>query len=147
MFLVPYFSLADSIIAILVGLYIIYEAIQLGRETVDALVDVANPELERKITKIGQELNITISKLKSRKIGSASFAEVEIELSSDLKLDQATAIAEKIEKQLLKEIPELKQVIVLAQSHDISRSVIRPRFGLSQIRGHGRGRQRPKQII
>lgn len=48
LFLIPYFPLADSIIAILVGLYIIYEAIQLGRETVDALVDVANPELGKK---------------------------------------------------------------------------------------------------
>jgi len=149
LFLIPYWPLADSIIAILVGLYIIYEAIQLGRETIDALVDVANPDLERKITKIAQKLNITISKLKSRKIGSASFAEVEIELSPDLKLDQATRVAKSIEQELLKEIPELKQVIVSAQSHNISRSVIRPGFGLSQIRGRGRGmsKQKLEQII
>lgn len=103
---------------------------------------------ERKITKIAQELNTDLASLKSRKIGSASFAEVEIELSADLQLDQATKIAENIEQKLLKEIPELKQVVVSAQSHDISRSVIRPRFGFNQIRGQGRGKkQRPRQTI
>lgn len=140
LFLMPYFYLADSIIAFLVGIYIIYEAITLGRETIDSLVDVANPKLEKKIKSISQELGVEIEELKSRKIGAINFAEIKIDLPAKLKLEEATAISEKLEKRLLNSLPELKQVVVSAKAHDISRSLIRSGFGLGRIRGQGPGR-------
>lgn len=140
LFLVPYFSLADSAIALLVGLYIVYEAIGLGRETIDSLVDVANPQLEKKVKETAQKLGIKIDELKSRKIGATNFAELKIDLPAKLQLEEATAISEKLEKRLLSSLPELKQVVVSAKAHDISRSTIRPGFGFGRIRGRGPGR-------
>jgi cation diffusion facilitator family transporter len=139
LFLMPYFIWADSVIALLVGLYIIYEAISLGRQAIDSLVDIANPELEEKIKEIAQEIGVEIEELKSRKIGAANFAELKIDLPANFKLDQATGISEKLEQKLLSSLPELKQVLVLAKSHSISRSLIRPSFGFGQIRGRGPG--------
>jgi len=140
LFLIPYFYLADSIIAFLVGIYIIYEAFILGRETVDSLVDVANEELEKEIRKIARELGIKIEELKSRKIGAVNFAEIKIDLPANLKLEEATAVSEKLERKLLNSLPDLKQVSVMAKAHDISRSLIRSGFGFGRIRGRGPGR-------
>jgi predicted Fe-Mo cluster-binding NifX family protein len=139
LFLIPYFKYADSIIALLVGLYIIWETIELGREAIDSLVDVADEELENEIKNILKKEKIKLDEIKSRKIGGASFAEIKIDLPSDLKLDQATQISQKVEDILLDSFENLKQVVVRAKSHDISRSAIKSGFGRLRGRGPGRG--------
>ncbi len=139
LFLVPYFAYADAIIALLVGLYIIYESYELGKETVDSLVDVANPELEDDIKEIAHEMELKVDEIKTRKIGAANFAQVKIDLPANLKLDQATQLSEKLEDRLLDQLADLKQVVVMAKSHDISRSTIRTGFGRVRGKGPGRG--------
>lgn len=149
LFIMPYFALADSIIAGLVGLYIIYESIHLAREAIDSLVDVADKELEEKIENIAREDKIELEEIKSRKIGGFSFAEIEIKLPANISLDKASAISEKLENRLLDNIKNLKQVVVSARSHDISRSTINQRFGFGRYRtqGFGQGRIKKQQKI
>jgi len=56
LFLTEYWIYADSILAFLVGLYIIKESFSLGREAVDSLLDVsASPEIEEKIKLIANK--------------------------------------------------------------------------------------------
>jgi cation diffusion facilitator family transporter len=137
LFIIPYFPLADAIIAGLVGIYIIYESIQLARETIDSLVDVADKETEERIKEIAKQMNIRVEKVKSRKIGAVIFAEIEIDLPSNVKLDQATEVSQKLENQLTSKIDNLKQVVVTAKSHEISRSTIKQGFGFGRYRSSG----------
>lgn len=128
LFLIKYFPLADAILAVLIGLYIIYECFGLGKETTDSLLDVSNKGLEEKIKKICQENEIKVLEIKSRKIGPANFAEIKIALDRRLKVDEATNISKSLENKLLDALPELKYVVISVESHEFSEGVIVPRF-------------------
>jgi len=127
--LVRYFNLADAIIALLIGLYILYEAIQLGREIADSLLDVSNPEIEKQIKKICQEENINIADLKTRKIGPYNSAQLQIKLPPDLKIAQAQKITQSLEKNLLNKIEDLKQLIISAKAYKLSLTSTSSWFG------------------
>lgn len=142
LFIIPYFAYADAIIAGLVGIYIIYESIELARETIDSLVDVADPEIEKEIKKIANKNDLKIENIKTRKIGAFSFAEIEIDLPANIKLQRATEISKDFEDKLVLGIKNLKQVVVSAKSHDIRSSSINQRFGFGRYRQDGIGRRR-----
>ena len=76
--LVRYFYLADAIVALCIGIYILYESWQIGREISDSLLDVANKDVEERIRKICSSHKIEISLLRTRKIGAINFAEIKI---------------------------------------------------------------------
>ena len=92
LFLVKYFSLADAIIAIGIGLYIIFEAFQIGKEITDSLLDVANKNVEEKIKKICESHKIEVADIKTRKIGGSNFAEIKIKLPPKLKVENVQKI-------------------------------------------------------
>jgi len=125
----PYFSFADGIVAILVGLYVIYESFKTGKEVTDSLLDVSNPQLEEKIKKLAEEFNINISEIKTRKIGSANFAEIKIKLDPHLKVKEASNVASTFENELIKRFKELKHVVISIESHDVGEGVVVPNFG------------------
>ena len=129
LFLVQYYPLADSILAILVSLYIFYAAYKLSRETIDSLVDNANPIVEKKIKDFLNQRNISFSEVKTRKIGSSNFAEIFLLFEEDKRLDEVTFITESLEKELLKEIEELKQVSLIVKSHEYSTKTTKSRLG------------------
>lgn len=135
--LVKYFTLADSVLAALVALYIFYEAYSLSREAIDSLVDKADPELEEKLKEYLSRQSINYSDLKTRKIGSSSFAEIDLIFDPRVKADEITRLAKSLEQQLLVSFPELKQVSLTIESHDFSESVTRSQFG-GKFRSHRR---------
>lgn len=128
LFLIKYFPLADAIFAVLIGLYIIKECFILGKEVTDSLLDVSNKELEEKIKEICRKEKIDVSEIKTRKIGPANFAEIKIRLDPRIKMDQASNISKSLEERLLKELPELKYVVISVESHEFSEGAIIPRF-------------------
>jgi len=125
----PYFSHADSIVAILVGLYILYEAYFLGRQATFSLLDVADQEAEEEIREISKEQKINIKELKTRKMGSVSFAEIKIEFESNLSIDKADAISRQFEIILKHRIDHLKQIVISIESMERSTSTIFSHFG------------------
>jgi len=129
LFLIRYYALADGIIAILIGLYILYESYGLGKEITDSLLDVRNEKLEQKISKISKENNISVSEIKSRKVGQVSFAEIKIKLDPNLTVKEADLLAKKLENELIDKIPDLKQVVVAVESHDFVQSTTVPKYG------------------
>jgi len=129
LFLVKFYPLADSFLAVFVAGYIFYQAYRLGKEAVDSLVDTANLELENKIQKFLQENNYNFESIKTRKIGPSNFAEVSLLYNPRVKIDEATALTKKIEEKLLNAFPELKQVSLLVKSHEFTENITRPRFG------------------
>lgn len=127
--LVRYFNLADAIIALFIGGYILYQAFQIGREITDSLLDVANKDIEERIRKICLSHKIEISQLKTRKIGAANFAEIKIKLPPKLKVEDVQKIINVLEERLLKNIPELKQIVISIEAYEMAKSIILPKLG------------------
>lgn len=127
--LIRYFSLADAIIALGIGAYILFEAFRIGREITDSLLDTANKDVEERIKKICFSHNIEISDLKTRKIGAFNLAEIKIKLAPKLKVEDVQKLTETLEERLLSNISELKQVVISFEAYDMAKSTILPRFG------------------
>jgi len=132
LFLVKYWIYADSLLAMLVGFYIIKGSFSLGKEAMDSLLDVsAGDEIEGKIRSIAQVQNIEISSLKTQKKGSAITANIEIKLPNDLNVERATKISKELRKKLIKEIETLQYVAIQIISHAVETGFYKPDFGKS----------------
>jgi len=129
LFLVKYWIHFDSVIALLIGLYIIKEAFGLGKETTDALLGASSPKTEEKIKKIIKKEKIELTNLKTQKLGANAFAEITIKLPSKLKVNEASALTKKLENKLISQIQELHYTSIQIKSHDIERGYFKPSLG------------------
>lgn len=128
--LTHWWVLADSVLAFLIGLYIIKESFSLGKEAVDSLLDVsAGKEIEEKIKSIVKNQGIEIESLKTQKKGSAITANLEIKLPSNLKVEEATKVAESLRKNLMNNIENLIYVAIQIKSHNIETGFYKSFFG------------------
>lgn len=143
--LMKYFIWADAIVAVFVGFYVIWQSFNIGKEITDSLLDVANKDTEDRIKKICFEDKIDISELKTRKIGGVSFAEIKIKLDPKLEVGNASEIIKVLENKLLRDISELKYVIISIESHKIKRSAIVPSFGKKMYFRGGAGKIGPEK--
>ena len=133
----------DSMLALLIGLYIIKESFLLGKEATDSLLDVsAGEEIENKIKNIIKKENIEILDLKTQKKGSSVTANIEILLSNKLGLEEATEISNALKDNLIKNIEPLEYVAIQITSHDFTNSYFKPKDFVSKITGRGFGWQR-----
>jgi cation diffusion facilitator family transporter len=131
-----YWTYTDSVLAFLIGLYIIKESFSIGKEAIDSLLDVsAPPEVEEKIKEIAKSQGIEISDLKTQKKGSAFTANLEINLPKNLNIDEATKISESLRESLMKEIKNLVYVAIQIKSHEVETGFYRPASGFG--RGFG----------
>ncbi len=144
--LIRYFIYADAVIAILIGLYIIRKSFSIGKEITDSLLDVANKRVEERIRKICSAHKIGISGLKTRKIGAANFAEFKIELDPKLKVEEVGKITKNLEDRLLRNIPELKYIVISIEPYQMKRSTIIPDFGKTICASEGLERIGPKKL-
>ena len=115
-----YWVYVDPIIASLVGLWIIKESISLGREATDNLVDVAaDEEKEQKVKSIVESMTgIELTDLKTQKRGSKFSANLTVALPSELSVDQASGVTEKLRQKLMEQIPELDYTTISIQGSD-----------------------------
>jgi hypothetical protein len=136
-----YWIFTDSVLAFLIGLYIVKESFSIGKEAIDSLLDVsAPPEVEEKIKEIAKSQGIEISDLKTQKKGSVFTANLEINLPKNLNVDEATKISESLRERLMKEIKNLVYVAIQIKSHDVETGFYKPVSGtLGFGRGFGRG--------
>ncbi|OQX70766.1 hypothetical protein B6D52_03510 [Candidatus Parcubacteria bacterium 4484_255] len=130
LFLTKYWIYVDSVLALFIGLYIIKESFSLGKEAVNSLLDVsAGEEIEEKINSIAKAQNIEIDSLKTQKKGSAVTANLEINLPSNLNIEEATKISNNLRKKLIKAIEALKYVAIQITSHKVETGFYKPNFG------------------
>ncbi len=127
--LVEYFLFIDGLVAVLIGIYILQKSYSLGREVMDNLLGVMDEETENLITKHCREKSISVVSLKTRKIGSATFAEIAIELDSGLSVGEAEEFSRKLQNDLLSKIKKLKYVVIQIKSHQRKLSLIRQKWG------------------
>jgi len=130
LFLTKYWIHADSLLALLIGLYIIKESFSLGKEAIDSLLDVSASEaIEGKIKSIAKEQDIEVGLLKTQKKGSIVTANLEIKLSSNLKVEEATKISNILREKLMEAIGNLQYVSIQIVSHEVSTGFYQPRLG------------------
>jgi len=143
LFLIKYWIYTDSLLAFLIGVYIVKKSFSLGKEAVDSLLDVsAGPEIEEKIKTIARTQNIEISSLKTQKKGSAVTANLEIKLPNNLKVEEATKISNSLREKLVKAIEGLQYVAIQITSHEVETGFYKPEFGKGfgwQRKGRFRG--------
>lgn len=144
LFLTPYWIYADSILAFLIGVYIIKEAFMIGKEISGSLLDIsASQEIEDEIRSIAKGQDIELASLKTQKKGSAVTANLEIKLSNNLKVEEATAISDQLRAKMMDKIEILKYVAIQIVSHEVETGFYKPEFGKSfgwQRRGKFKGK-------
>jgi len=132
LFLTKYWVYADSLLAILIGVYIIKKSFSLGKEAIDSLLDVsAGKDIEEKIKAITKVQNVEISSLKTQKKGSAITANLEIKLPSNLKVEEASKISDGLREKLMQGIESLRYIAIQITSHEVETGFYRPEFGRS----------------
>lgn len=125
-----FFLQADSIVAILIGIYIVKESFSLGKEATHSLLDVsAGPEIEKQIKTIFKNKKIKLTSLKTQKRGPKIFAELEVSLPANLKVQQASEITKELQKSLIDSIGNLEYVTIQIKSHEITESYYKGAFG------------------
>jgi len=135
----PYWMYADSLFALLVGLYIIKESLSLGRDAIDSLLDVsAGKEIEEEIRSITEQNKVELSGLKTQKKGSVITANIEINLPENLNVKEATKISNNLKKELIERIENLQYVAIQIESHDFTDSYFNPVETINKL-GLGKG--------
>ncbi len=127
-----YWVYADSIAAILIGLYIMWGSIKLGRKTTDILLNVsAGEDVEKKINAVLKDYKIELSDLKTQKLGPEIFAEMKIKLEPKLKVEDVEEITNEIKNKLTEIIPNMKYVVIQVESKkdEIRKSFYKGSFG------------------
>ena len=121
LFATRWFSMADGIIAIFVGLFILYETWKLSREVTDNLLDVSNPEIEKEIEKICSLEEINILELKTRKVGAKNSAEMKIGLNKEWKMKKVSEVIKNLKDILLEKITALDFIVIQVASHNLEK--------------------------
>lgn len=135
LFLNKYWIYTDSVLALLIGVYIVIKSFSLGKEATDSLLDSsANAEEEQKIRKIAGEKNIEIAELKTQKKGPVITANMKIKLPKDLSVEEATIISNSLKSELIEKMGNLNYVSVQIENSDYTTSYFKSRemFGFAR---------------
>ena len=127
--LVHWFPQADGVTAILVGCYILYETVGLGKEVTDNLLDVSNPQIEEQIKKICLKEEIELLEMKTRKIGAKNFAELKIGLNKEWKMERVSEVIKNLENVLLGKIDGLNFITIQVVSHNFKVGSVKSKTG------------------
>lgn len=105
---------ADGLCAILLGIYILRSAMQIGYEATQTLLDRQLPDEERdEISRLTTSVSGVhgLHDMRTRQSGQLRFIQLHIELDDELPLRRAHAIADEVEALLLKAFPASDVII------------------------------------
>jgi ferrous-iron efflux pump FieF len=108
------FRRADALFALGIGVWILYSALRMGYEAVQALLDRALPDEERQVI-----IDIAANwpgvqgahDVRTRQSGPTRFIQLHLEMDDNLPLFQAHKMAEEVEKALLDRFPDSDVII------------------------------------
>jgi ferrous-iron efflux pump FieF len=107
-------QLADPVIAVLVALVMLYTAVGIGRQSLDQLMDRELPDADRaRISRIvlAHDKVKSLHELKTRAAGLTTFIQVHIEMDPDMRLSEAHAISDAVERAILNAYPGAEVII------------------------------------
>lgn len=119
------FNQGDSISSIVLGILLSYLSVRLVRSSVTELTDTASKGLVQKIRKEVLSHNgiLNCKNLKVRRVGSKTFAECTIQVSSQISLESAHALASEIEADLKKTFGNVDSTIHIEPSEKETETV------------------------
>ncbi|RLG14721.1 MAG: hypothetical protein DRN66_01265 [Candidatus Nanohalarchaeota archaeon] len=128
----------DALLALLIGIYLLKQSVDLVGQTNSALVgESADEETEKKIKDVLKNQNIDLEELKTQKLGTVIFAELMIKLDPELSVNEAEGITERLKNELEKNIPALKYTVIQIKALDMKESFYKNRMA-KEIRWKGR---------
>ncbi len=110
------FAYADALFALGIGVWILYNALRMGYEAVQSLLDRALPAEERQIIVAmitGWPGVRGAHELRTRQSGPTRFIQVHLEFDDHLPLVQAHLVADQVEQALLRKFPGSDVIIHL----------------------------------
>jgi cation diffusion facilitator family transporter len=110
------FSWADSAAAIAVSVLICVAAWKLGRRTIDTLTDTAPEGIAERVRNVLARVNgvVAVQRVRARKVGPTTFADLEVATSRTLPLDRVAAIKDEIVQRLRAELGESEIAVTVA---------------------------------
>jgi cation diffusion facilitator family transporter len=99
---------ADAVAGMLVAVVVCHAAWQLGRKTIDVLVDAAPEGLSERIEEIAAEVHgvVAIERMRVKPAGPFVFVDMTVTVSRTLPLEKVKAICASVESRLLEEMPD-----------------------------------------
>jgi len=116
---------ADAIAALVVAMIVVYVSLQLGRRTIDGLLDTAPSGLSSAIQeRVGHVPGVDhVDAVRVRRSGPETFADVTISVPASLPVDEAHNVATAVEEAVRGVVPQ-SDVMVHTDPHDDSESVL-----------------------
>jgi cation diffusion facilitator family transporter len=107
------FSRADALAALVVAMIVIYVSLQLGKRTVDVLIDRAPTGLPDQIRAVAQGVDgvLDCHHLRVRRAGSSIFVDMTLHVDRNLPLEKAHTISTTVEEHVQELIPNADVVI------------------------------------
>ncbi|HEV8385284.1 MAG TPA: cation-efflux pump [Candidatus Acidoferrales bacterium] len=98
---------ADPLAALFVAGVIIWVGSQLGKRTIDALLDAAPAGMQSRITRAVEEMDgvLTADRVRVRRVGKQHFVDVTISVPRTASFEQVHAISDAVEKRVERMIP------------------------------------------
>ncbi len=119
LFFVSYWQYLDSLLTILVGLYVIYESYKLTRESLGSLTDAsAGEEMNKKVEAILKKNNINFSEIITQIKGPVVSANITIKIEKGKSVAEGTKVSDNLKNVLLKEIEELEYVAIQIENRE-----------------------------
>lgn len=115
--LIKYYNLADAILAIIIGIYILIESWSLIKEVSDSLLDTFDSETESKIAEISKDLELVLEDIKTRQAGGKTFVEMKVLLDPRLNLKEVDRQCKDIEKIMKSEIDKIGYITIKAEPY------------------------------
>jgi ferrous-iron efflux pump FieF len=105
--------IADSLISIIIAIYILWSAVHVGRESVDALMDRRLPfEVDEQIAEIVSRFRkdgvLGFHDLRTRRSGSQKFIDLHLEVERDQRLQEAHDVTVRVLRAIEDEIPRAR---------------------------------------
>src|SRR3984957_20095830 len=103
----PYLVYADAIAGLAVAAVILWVGAQLGKRTVDALLDAAPQGMQERVAGAVQELEgvLSAARVRVRRAGNRHFVDVTISVPRTASFEQVHAISDAVERRVSEIVP------------------------------------------
>jgi len=104
--------LVAEVIGIFIGIYIAFEAYRILKDAVFVLLDVGNNQMAEKIRNVVSSVDgvVGVHEIKVRQGGPFYFVEMHLEAPSNYSVQEADALADRVENEIKKELPSVIHV-------------------------------------
>lgn len=95
----PWLAKADAVAALGVAVIVVYVSLQLGRRTINDLIDAVRPGLREEVGQAIQQVTgvLAVERVRIRRAGPEYFADVAVTVSRETALEMAHAVAHQVE--------------------------------------------------